>query len=83
MGNDVIAGSAFDDKISSGGGCDAVFGEDGNDLIRLGTGDDSGDCGGTAGGGRGQDGDDKISGGPGIDFCTGGAGANVISQCEL
>ena len=91
-GNDVIAGSPFDDNISSGSGCDSVFGEDGNDFIRLGTGDDSGDCGGTAGGGFGQGGNDHIrggpgndnlNGGPGNDVCEGGGGADGYSQCEV
>ena len=87
----VIAGTAGNDTIVSGGGDDAVWGFDGDDRLEAGQGVDkvmggkgndtitnAGSPIGTTDMLHGDDGDDVIHGGSGASLVFGGAGSDVV-----
>ena len=87
----VIAGTAGNDTIVSGGGDDAIWGFDGDDRLEAGQGVDkvmggkgndtitnAGSPIGTTDMLHGDDGDDVIHGGSGASLVFGGAGSDVV-----
>jgi len=81
-GDDRLSGTPGDDLIDGKGGNDSIKGNDGNDCLIGGDGADR------ISGGNGNDylqgdaGADSLNGGPGDDFLTGGTGNDKISGAE-
>jgi len=69
--DDVVTGTAANDKIDTGDGNDNISGMGGNDFIDAGAGND------LVSGGAG---DDKIQGGAGDDYIMGGDGNDTVTD---
>ena len=82
QGNDLILGSAGDDKLRGLGGDDCILGGDGNDILDGGKNND------IIIGGAGNDdlsggqNDDYLDGGAGSDICNTKHGTDTTNNCE-